>query len=268
MVTTVENLSIGVVDPAVRSGLARQNKYTKHDESQTKSTTRRKIQGAKAEEVPMLDPRESAGPTELVESLQVENLELRERVATLEAKLAESLAQANGIDTNEEFSRLLEEKTDVIRELHLKIQQLQATTNEQAIHQAEVTAQLPNDRELIALSEELERERAQLQEDERALMQQMRVLEVQMSRERAELARQRSDVERLHHQVQHELELANKEASMRERLQPLMQQRAGLLRNGSAAPPPRPAKNGESQPLPSAASGTSSGLFRRIFGAG
>ncbi len=264
MMATAESLPVGAIDPGVRSGLARQNKQAKHDESQVKSSTRRKIQGAKAEEVPMFNSKEIATSNDQLDQLQSENLELRERVAVLETQLAEKKAEGCDADDSE-FAKLLEEKTDVIRELHLKIQQLQTTTNEQALHQA---AELPNETDLIALSEELERERKQLQEDERALMQQMRVLEVQMSRERAELARQRADVERLHYQVQHELELANKEASMRERLQPLMQQRQGLLRNGSAAPPVRPTQNGETKPVPSAAAGTSSGLFRRLFGAG
>jgi hypothetical protein len=264
MVATAESLPVGATDPSVRSGLIKQNKHTKNDECHPKFTNGRKISSAKAEDVPMFDSKELPTSTNQVIGLQAENLELRERIAMLEAQLVDKAT--SGSDSNEsEYTRLLEEKTDLIRELHLKIQELEATTTEQARHQA---AELPNETDLIALSEELERERNQLQEDERALMQQMRVLEVQMSRERAELARQRADVERLHYQVQHELELANKEASMRERLQPLMQQRQGLLRNGSAAPPPRTPTNGDSKPVPSRGSGTGSGLFRRLFGAG
>ncbi|CAN5381181.1 hypothetical protein BH10PLA2_BH10PLA2_25340 [soil metagenome] len=200
---------------------------------------------------------------ELVDALQAENLELRERIAQLEAHLASKPSPRGSEDSESEFARLLEEKTDVIRELHMRIQELQA--EQPSSQDTPVRANVPQEADLVALNEELERERTQLQEDERALMQQMRVLEVQMSRERAELARQRADVERLHHQVQHELELANKEASMRERLQPLMQQRQGLLRNGSALPQRAP-KQSEAQPAP--APGTSSGLFRRLFGAG
>jgi hypothetical protein len=264
MVATAEGLPVGAIDSSIRSGLTKQTRHTKNDECHPKSTNGRKISGAKAEDVSMCDSKELPTSNNLVDRLRGENLDLRERIAMLEEQLVDK--GISGIDSAEgEYTRLLEEKTDVIRELHLKIQELQATTTEQARHQA---AELPNETDLIALSEELERERKQLQEDERALMQQMRVLEVQMSLERAELARQRADVERLHYQVQHELELANKEASMRERLLPLMQQRQGLLRNGSAAPPPRTPKNGEPKPVPSQASGTGSGLFRRLFGAG
>ncbi len=212
----------------------------------------------------------SAAP---LEALHAENVELRERIAELESRIAESNKQVKDRRSadDQEFAGLLEEKTEVIRELHLKIQDLQAQLSaapaQQTEQQAPAPAETPKEDDLVALGEELERERVQLQEDEKALMQQMRTLEVQMSRERAELARQRSDIERLHMQVQHELELASKEAAMRERLRPLMRQYQTILRNGSSVPPERAVKEAPAQPAP-VNGGGSSGLFRRLFGAG
>ena len=58
-----------------------------------------------------------------------------------------------------EYESLLEEKSEVIRSLHLKMQE----------GHAGVTAEVPREEELLALSEELERERAQLKEDEETL---------------------------------------------------------------------------------------------------
>jgi hypothetical protein len=202
---------------------------------------------------------------QVIEALRAENEELRRRLAGLEG--IQTDAGTKGEDWGEqdrEFTRIMEEKTDVIRELHIKIQALQAAVPDPD----QPAAQTPREADLFALSDELERERNQLKEDEKSLMLQMRSMEVQMSRERAELARQRTDIERLHIRMQDELELASREASLRERLQPLMRQHQVMIRNGSCEPPSRggkelaPAEN--AQPAPA----TTSGLFRRLFGAG
>jgi chromosome segregation ATPase len=200
-----------------------------------------------------------------IEALQSENAELKRRLAALEEQL--NGAGTKGEDWGEqdrEFARMMEEKTDVIRELHLKIQAMQAAVSESNLP----ATQTPGEADLFALSDELERERNQLLDDEKALMQQMRIMEVQMSRERAELARQRTDIERLHIRMQDELELASREASLKERLQPLMRQHQTMMRNGSSEPPARVVREAATPEPVNPASTTTSGLFRRLFGAG
>ena len=212
---------------------------------------------------------DSLDAEQIIDALRTENTELRQRLVELE-----ETAQNAGVrgeewaERDREYARMIEEKTDVIRELHLKIQALQASTQAPSITQAPV--QTPGDADLVALSEELERERAQLKEDETQLMQQMRAMEVQMSRERAEIARQRADIDRLHVKMQDELEQASREASLRERMQPLMRQHQVIMRSGSSEPPSRlakaPAKAPDAPQAPAPA--TTSGIFRRLFGAG
>src|SRR5262249_56612934 len=90
-------------------------------------------------------------------------------------------ASEGGAERKREYEALLEEKSEVIRSLHQKLQE----------YQERPTAVAPKEAELVALSEQLEQDRRQLQEDEESLMQQMRQMEMTMSRERAELARQR-----------------------------------------------------------------------------
>ena len=72
-------------------------------------------------------------------------------------------------------------------------------------HRPANTGPAPCEDDLLALSEELERDRRQIQEDEQALMQQMREMEVSMARERAEMARQRNDMQRLQSEIRHEI---------------------------------------------------------------
>ena len=75
-----------------------------------------------------------------------------------------------------------------------------------------------------------------------AMMRQMREMELQMAKERAELARQRNDLQRLHSEIRHELELAQRDAAVNERLR-LLQRRtltdvpaAGSKRSASEVP--------------------------------
>src|SRR5205085_7077217 len=96
-----------------------------------------------------------------------------------------------------EYESLLEEKSELIRSLHLKLQELQEKA---------AVPPLPDEDELRALAEDVERERVQVQrerrelddlrrqltDDEQTMTQQMRQMEVQMARERADLARQRN----------------------------------------------------------------------------
>src|SRR5438132_674997 len=157
------------------------------------------------------------------------------------------------------YEGLLEEKSEVIRDLHRRL-------HEQSEKPAATSA--PREEELIALSEELERERRQLKEDEEALMEQMRQMEVQMSRERAELARQRNELQRLQVDLRRELELASRDATLRDRLAPLQRRHQDMLNHASGG------RSGESPPAEARAVATAappsekkdSSLLRRLFG--
>jgi DNA repair exonuclease SbcCD ATPase subunit len=209
-----------------------------------------------------LDPLE-------VERLCAENEDLRARVAELEQAL-EQPQPAGGENWEErqrEYESLLDEKSEVIRDLHLKIKELQVQNQEVKNHHS---GSAPREEELLALSEELERERQQLKEDEEALMKQMRDMEVQMSRERAEFARQRSELQRLQGEIRHELELAARDAALRDRLAPLQRRHQDLTNRRGAAPqtsaPPASHAPAVPQPPPAAEQPRKdSGLFRRIF---
>jgi myosin heavy subunit len=206
-------------------------------------------------------------PAGEIEVLRAENIALRDMVEELEKLLEEKLrAENTWTERQKEQEALLEEKSDVIRELHLKLQERPAAAAPRE------PAAIPREEELLALSEELEHERGQLKDDEEALMAQMREMEVQMSRDRAELARQRNDLQRLHSEILHEIELASRHAALRDRLQPLQRRHQEMLhQKGTEAPreaPPRagPGPSSTSTPPQEAPTKDSNGLLRRLFG--
>lgn len=178
--------------------------------------------------------------------LRNENIELRSKLEELDLAWGER---------QREYENLLEEKSEVIRGLHLKIQQLQ----EKGGPRPEATNQdATNQEDLSGLKRQLEEERRQVQEDEEALMVQMRQMEMAMSKERAELARQRSELQRLQADLNNEIEKAAQNGNMRERLQALRKpyEQNTPVGEGTtpiSAPTPPPKKQ-------------SSGLFRRLFG--
>src|SRR5262245_48654170 len=75
----------------------------------------------------------------------------------------------------DDYERLLEEKSEVIRELHNKMQELSERLGEL---EASGPTTLGQAEEIIALSEELNRERQQLAEDEEVLTKRMRDMEI------------------------------------------------------------------------------------------
>jgi chromosome segregation ATPase len=195
-------------------------------------------------------------PDEWTALLQ-ENEELRQRVAQLE----ELLDNANRTsmllhEQQQDHDRMLEEKSEVIRELYQKIQDFQNRP----------TAETPHEEELLALSEELEHERKQLKDDEDTLMAQMRQMEVQMARERAELARQRNELQQLHNEIRHELVRASRETELRTRMQPFQRRHQEMT----------PRKGGDTGHASQDATGPAgagkdskckdSGFIRRLFG--
>jgi DNA repair exonuclease SbcCD ATPase subunit len=218
-----------------------------------------------------------------VEKLQAENAELRSIIAELNQQMqsAADSARLAWIEREKEYDSMLEEKSELIRSLHLKMQEVQEGS-------APADGRPQNEEEFQQVYDELERERtqldqerrqmnedrAQLQADEEALMKQMREMEMSMSRERAELARQRNELQRLHTDIKHELELAERDASLRDRLAPLQRRHQDISNRKGAAPAPekRPAPAAAPAAAPAPAAGPArkkeSGLFRRLFGSG
>lgn len=220
-------------------------------------------------------PEETLSPLEAaaqeIEQLRAENTTLRDMLDEVQKLLEEKLqAEQAWIEQQKEHETLLEEKSEVIRELHLKLQE-RAAASVSAPPPPREAAATPREEELLALSDELEQERRQLKEDEETLMAQMREMEVQMSRERADLARQRNELQRLHSEIHHELELATRHAALRDRLQPLQRRHQEMLHRKGGSEPPReaPAATPDNQapaPPQKAPPRDSSGLLRRLFG--
>jgi hypothetical protein len=206
---------------------------------------------------------EIASEHEELEQLRADNAELRRTLAEYERALHESRQMEEAwTERQREYDGLLDEKSDVIRELHRKLQESQAVPERPA-------GATPREEELLALHDELERERRQLKDDEESLMAQMRDMELQMSRERAELARQRNELQRLHTEIRHELELAARDATLRDRLAPLQRRaqeainrRGGAPASGQTQPMPNPI----AQPAEETRQTKGSGVFRRLFG--
>jgi hypothetical protein len=184
--------------------------------------------------------------------LRDENTQLRALCAELEQALQEAAAQHDAAADPEgrikEYEELVEEKSEVIRRQHQEIQELQAALAEAEPHaappggrgaQRPFRAPTPRDEELLALSEELDRERRQLQEDEQTVMDQMRQMEVAMARERAEMARQRNDLQRLQSEIRHELERLERHGVLQSKIDNLKSKLTDVsMRRGAAPAPP------------------------------
>jgi hypothetical protein len=217
----------------------------------------------------MFLPQGLKGPAEVApeqsqEDLRLENAELRQTLGELQRILEETRLREDTWSRQEkEYESLLEEKSEVIRQLHRKLQEMPEASERPA-----APAATPREEELLALHEELERERRQLQEDEESLMRQMRDMELQMSRERAELARQRNELQRLHTEIQHELELAARDATLRERLAPLQRRAQDVVNRRGAAPVPdqAPAPAQPAVAQQAAPPKDNNGILRRLFG--
>jgi hypothetical protein len=169
-------------------------------------------------------------PVEL-EHFRQENARFRTIIADLRMSLEDAQSKGNQAtaDRQKEYESLLEEKSELIRSLHLKIQELQ--------DQKPVAPQTPKEEELLALSEELERERCQLQqeckqleeernqfmEDEESMTKQMRDMEVQMARERADFSRQRSELNRVYEEIRREMDNIERNGLLNQRLSQLRQ---------------------------------------------
>jgi hypothetical protein len=181
-------------------------------------------------------------PRELAQ-LRAENARLRTRIEALEEQLQVAVQgrEQTWAEQQREYEALLEEKSEVIRSLHLKVQDLQSAESSPTAAQEQSGDALADKQELETLRQQLEQERCQLAEDAEALEAQMKHMEMAMSRERVELARQRSELQRLHSDFKHELEMASRDEKLRERLAPLQRRHQEVVSaKGGAAPPARP----------------------------
>jgi len=179
-------------------------------------------------------PQASAADDEDLAQLTADNSELRSIYEELRQLTEETAGQdsVNYEEKEREFEALLEEKTEAIRMLHMRIQELERVVGH-AQSSRRPAIKLPSKEELLGLSDELDRERCQmeqerrqlevdrkqLQDDEEAMVRQMREMELQMAKERAELARQRNELTRLHSEIKHELERAQRDRDIHKKLE-------------------------------------------------
>jgi chromosome segregation ATPase len=236
----------------------------------------------------------SSADAEEVEKLGAENQELRSIIAELRQLLDEQSSQGEGAkgsseEKEREYEALLEEKTEMIRNLHVRMQELERLATEPSGGGGAAAGEQPDNNELVALSDELERERCQLEqerrqleedrrqlrEDEEAMMRQMREMELQMAKERAELARQRNELQRLHSEIRHELELAQRDAAVNERLRLLQRRHQEVAgdddsanKKKSSSGTPAPSKQPKKDSGGGSSGGSGGSIMRRFFGGG
>jgi chromosome segregation ATPase len=226
-----------------------------------------------------LDDAQNAGDAKELEQLRSDNAQLHLLRAELEQALMESTQQSPEVSAYEErlreYEQLVEEKSEVIRLLHLQLEEARSALDEQANQPANRKGPAPREDDLLSLSEELERERRQIQEDEAALMEQHRQMEMSMSRERAEMARQRNDLQRLFGEIRHELERLERNGALQSKMEDLKAKLQDVsTRRGSA--PATASRPQSSAALPAVGSqapapqpGPSRGsLMGRLFGGG
>ncbi len=191
-------------------------------------------------------PAATPGVHEELDHLRSENSQLRALCGELEQALHEATQQVDVGGAEErlrEYEQLMEEKSETIRQLHQELQDARALLEEQGESKpaARPSGPVPREEELLALSEDLERERRQLQEDEQSLMEQMRQMEMSMARERAEMARQRNDLQRLYGEIRHELERLERNGALQSKMDELKAKLQDVsTRRGSAPVGGRP----------------------------
>jgi hypothetical protein len=210
------------------------------------------LDGVQDDDAPLGADASPAEDSEELLVLRLENAELKTRIQELEAAAA-GQGEELWLERQREYEMLLEDKSDVIRNLHQKIQELQelAGGGENAPANGNNTGHAE---EILRLKSDLEEQRLQLEQDEKDMLTQMRQMEMAMAKDRAEMARQRHEVQRLQADLAREIENSERDPELRERLH-------NLRRSQDAKPAAAPAD----KPAPTADL-NSSGFFRRIFG--
>jgi hypothetical protein len=209
-----------------------------------------------AEPAPDDDP-----PADDADAHDGELAELRRENAELKAHIQELKAppgadEEQWLERLREYETLLEEKSEVIRSLHLKMQEMQesAIDTAPAYSPGASGTRVGQAEEILRLKRELDAQRRQLEQDEQDMMGQMRQMEIAMAKERAEMARQRQEVTRLKDDLAREIENSSRDPELRERLNTLRRQ------NDARTPGPLPVVAAKPKDQ------KSSGFFRRIFG--
>jgi len=188
--------------------------------------------------------------------LRQENSELRAKVEQFERRARSGPPTEDAwAERQIEYEKLLDEKSEVIRTLHLQVQELRITTATAAAPEEIRDAVVERQRK------ELEAQRRQLDEDEANMMEQMRGMELALAKDRADLARQRGDVQRQQADHARDVEMAGRDPQLRDRLANLQRRQTDTVRKpvdgaGVQLPPPPTAATAKQ----------SSGLIRRLFG--
>ena len=189
---------------------------------------------------PIADDAPVSADADEMEMLRMENAELRLRVQELEA-LSSGQGEELWLERQREYEMLLEEKSEVIRTLHSKMQELQESPGPSTPTSQSVNAGVGQAEEILRLKRELEERSRQMDQDESDMMDQMRQMELQMAKERAEMARQRQEMQRLKSDLDREIETNSRDPQLRERLQTLARPKtvASIPQNGvkPATPP-------------------------------
>lgn len=203
--------------------------------------------------------------------LRQENGNLRTRLDQLERKTRTGPPTEDAwAERQTEYEKLLDEKSEIIRTLHLQVQEQRAATSTGAaavvVHDAEVERQ----------RQELEEQRRQLAEDEANMMQQMRAMELALAKDRADLARQRTELQRQQADFTREVEMASRDPQLRERLAALARRQLENRQADNRQADNRHLENTvrkpiaggviELPPAPVPPAKQSSGLIRRLFG--
>jgi hypothetical protein len=204
---------LGEAQPHVPAGSSR----NRHDKTASSAVSGR---GGVAKGPPGLIPADAI-PAESDEltHLRRENEELRAHLDALEKALEapeETAAPASPVPEEnpwaakqQEYEALLEEKSEAIRALHLKLHELQS--------RAGATSESTPREDARSLKRQLEHERVQIEKDEEELMIRMTQLEKAISKDRAELARQRTEIQRLHQELNEQIAAASRDPGMSDR---------------------------------------------------
>jgi len=217
------------------NGPASQPPLEESEESEESASMLAALQD-KPEEAAQDDPEEIVRLQEESDHLRYALKELRQQLEQVGGD-----PQPGWGEREREYEDMLEQKSETIRELNVRLQELNQDDGGARATAASAAPANVNQDELANLSDEIERERCQLEQerrrsvddrrqlrdDEDSMMRQMREMELQMAKERAELARQRNELQRLHSEIRHELELATRDAAVNERLR-MLQRRSQL----------------------------------------
>lgn len=175
--------------------------------------------------------------------LREENEELRLMIQDLKQQIEGAGSQDPGAweEKEREFETILEEKSEEIRLLYMRIQEIEQQRNEPPPERAPRPGS-SDDEELNSLAEELaqeqtkvederqaiQTERQQLRQDEEELESRMQEMELQTAKSRADLVKQRNELQRLYNEVRQEIEQARQNGVITDRVQNLEREAQAL----------------------------------------